>query len=67
VLQPVTEWSVDNVAEWMAAVSLTPYISYFQKHGIDGKALLSISINTLGVSSSVSMMEVSMDLCFFPQ
>jgi len=49
----VTQWNVDSVAMWMAAVNLTPYIAAFRRHKIDGNAILSLNMDMLNVSQFV--------------
>ncbi|XP_074640608.1 phosphatidylinositol 3-kinase regulatory subunit alpha-like [Tubulanus polymorphus] len=36
----ISEWSLQNVIEWMAAVNLHRYVELFKKHEIDGEKLI---------------------------
>jgi len=48
--QPLEQWTTRNVAEWMAALNLYQYAHVFQRHNVDGQALLTLSQDKLQVS-----------------
>ena len=49
--QPVEQWSCRSVLEWMAALNLYQYADVFQRHNVDGQALLTLNHDSLQVPS----------------
>lgn len=43
----MSDWSIDDVSNWMAVVSLLPYVDIFRRYNVDGNALSSLSDNSL--------------------
>lgn len=50
LLQPVSEWTSTNVAEWMAATNLYPYAEVFKCKDIKGSDLAHLDKEKLMVS-----------------
>lgn len=50
LLQPISEWTVANVVEWMAAANLYRYVDLFRDRQVTGKDLLAMDENKLMVS-----------------
>ena len=55
MLQPVEEWTAENVAEWMAALNLYHYAELFKSKGIKGSDLGTLDKEKLMVSTSQCM------------
>ena len=53
--QPLEQWSVRNVAEWMAALNLYQYAHVFQRSNVDGQSLLTLNQDQLQVCRAVSV------------
>lgn len=49
-VQPISEWTVGNVLEWMAAVNLYRYVELFRDKQITGRDLLAMDESMLMVS-----------------
>ena len=47
--QPVCNWSITNVLEWMAASNLYCYLHTFSVNNIDGKSLTNLDDDQLKV------------------
>lgn len=48
--QPVSEWTLVNVVEWMSALNLYRYVDVFKSKGITGSDLLHLDQEKLMVS-----------------
>ena len=48
--QPITSWTVANIAEWLAVVGLHRYAHIFRQHRVDGEAVSELTPDTLIVS-----------------
>jgi len=51
-LQPVQQWTVTNVLEWMASTNLYRYVELFKLHNITGEDLVSLSDDKLKVGQT---------------
>ncbi|XP_023240326.1 WD repeat, SAM and U-box domain-containing protein 1-like isoform X2 [Centruroides sculpturatus] len=52
-VKSVSQWSVDNVCNWLEGLNLKEYEETFRNHAIDGKELLHLTHENLSISMKI--------------
>ena len=67
ILQPVDQWSVTNVLEWMASVNLYRYVEIFKLHNVTGEDLGCLNDDKLMVGRTLNELPGSLEFVYrFP-
>lgn len=55
-MQAVSQWSVDNVCNWLEGLNLKEYEETFRNHAIDGKELIHLTHENLLISLKIDVL-----------
>ncbi|XP_023240325.1 WD repeat, SAM and U-box domain-containing protein 1-like isoform X1 [Centruroides sculpturatus] len=55
-VKSVSQWSVDNVCNWLEGLNLKEYEETFRNHAIDGKELLHLTHENLSISMKIDIL-----------